>query len=326
MNTIRWGILGPGKISGSFARGLHEAAGADLVAVGSRDQARAATFAVEYGVANVHGSYEELASDPEVDAIYIGTPHSFHCEHTLLCLRQGKHVLCEKPLAMNGFQAEQMIETARESRLVLMEAVWTRFLPAVVRVRELLEAGTIGKVQMVMADFGFRAEFDPDSRLFSPDLGGGALLDVGIYPLNLAFMVLGEPVEMQTMVNLGVTGVDEQSTILLRHQEGQLSVLSSSLVTDTTREAHILGTEGSITICFPWWAANRIVVKTADGSEKSEDLPRRGGGYTHEAEAFMELIRSRATDSEIMPLDESLNIMKTMDQIRARWGLKYPCE
>lgn len=326
MNTIRWGILGPGKISGSFARGLREADGAQLVAVGSRDQSRAALFAAEHGAMNVHGSYEELARDPEVDAIYIGTPHSFHWEHTLLCLRQGKHVLCEKPLAINGIQAEQMIETAHASGLVLMEAVWTRFLPALVRVREILDTGTIGKVQMVMADFGFRAEFDPESRLFSPDLGGGALLDVGIYPLNLAFMVLGEPVEIQTMVNLGATGVDEQSTILLRHKEGQLSVLSSSLVTDTPRQAHILGTEGSITICYPWWAANRIVVKTADGGEESEDLPRRGGGYTHEAEAFMELIRSGESESKIMSLDESLNIMKTMDQIRARWGLKYPCE
>ena len=326
MNTIRWGILGPGKISGSFARGLREADGAQLVAVGSRDQSRAALFAAEHGAMNVHGSYEELARDPEVDAIYIGTPHSFHWEHTLLCLRQGKHVLCEKPLAINGIQAEQMIETAHASGLVLMEAVWTRFLPALVRVREILDTGTIGKVQMVMADFGFRAEFDPESRLFSPDLGGGALLDVGIYPLNLAFMVLGEPVEIQTMVNLGATGVDEQSTILLRHKEGQLSVLSSSLVTDTPRQAHILGTEGSITIYYPWWAANRIVVKTADGGEESEDLPRRGGGYTHEAEAFMELIRSGESESKIMSLDESLNIMKTMDQIRARWGLKYPCE
>ncbi len=326
MQTVRWGILGPGRIARKFAAGLKEAHGAELVAVGSRDPARAQAFAAELEILQSHGSYEELAADPTVDAIYIGTPHSGHEDHTLLCLRAGKHVLCEKPLAVNAAQAERMIGVARARGVALMEAVWTRFLPAVAQVREWVAEGVIGEVRLINADFGFRAEFDSASRLFAPELGGGALLDLGIYPLNLAHMLLGEPVEIQTTANLGATGVDEESAILLRHGGGQLAVLTSSLRVDTPREAHILGTAGSITICFPWWAATRLVLKTAGGGEGTHDFPFRGGGYTYEAEAFMEMIREGRLESEIMPLAESLAVLKTMDTIRARWGLRYPGE
>lgn len=326
MQTIRWGILGPGRISRKFAEGLREAAGAELVAVGSRDQGRAAAFAAEFGAAHAHGSYAELAADPTVDAVYIGTPHALHCEHTLLCLRRGKHVLCEKALALNAGQAERMIAAARASGVVLMEALWTRFLPAVIRARELARDGTIGEVRAVVADFGFHAAFDPRSRLFAPELGGGSLLDLGVYPLNLAYLICGEPVEVQTMATLGTTGVDEEAAILLRHAGGQLSVLSCSLRVDTPREARILGTEGGITLCRPWWGATRLVLQTRAGRDEVIDLPHRGGGYTHEAEAFMALIRSGATESPVMPLDESLAIMGTMDGLRARWGMRYPGE
>lgn len=319
MTTIRWGILGPGKISRVFASGLREAAGAELVAVGSRDRDRAASFAAEFGASNVHGSYEELAADPEVDAVYIGTPHAFHHDHTLLCLQGGKHVLCEKALALNAGEVESMIAAARASGRVLMEAMWTRFLPAVVRARGLVAAGAIGEVRSIIADFGFQAEFDPQSRLFAPELGGGTLLDIGIYPLNLAVMMCGDPVEIQTMATLGATGVDEECAILLRHAGGELSVLSASFRVDTPREAHILGTGGSITICCPWWGATRIVLQTNGGRPEQIDLPGRGGGYAHEAEAFMDVIRSGAAESEVMPLAESLKIMRLMDEIRARW-------
>jgi predicted dehydrogenase len=178
----------------------------------------------------------------------------------------------------------------------------------------------------VTADFGFRAEFDPQSRLFSPELGGGTLLDIGIYPLNLALMICGEPVEIQTMANLGATGVDEECALLLRHGGGRISVLTASFLTDTPRQARILGTEGSITLCFPWWAATRIVLKDAAGREAVQDLPSRGGGYTHEAEAFMELIRTDTPESAILPLADSLAVLRIMDEIRSRWGLRYPTE
>ena len=326
MKTIRWGILGPGRISGTFAEALREAAGASLVAVGSRDLGRATAFAAAFGATNVYDSYEALVTDPMVDAIYIGTPHTYHCEHALLCLRGGKHVLCEKPIAVNAVQAGRMFSEARSAGLVLMEAMWTRFLPAVIRARELVEAGMIGAVRTIVADFGFRAEFDPRSRLFDPDLGGGSLLDLGIYPLNLAFMIGGAPLELHATAILGATGVDEQCAILLRHQGGVLSILSASLCADTPREATIFGSEGSITLCRPWWGATRIVLRPRDGREETMDLPGRGGGYAHEAEAFMDLIRTGTMESDIMPASERLAIIGTMDEIRERWGMTYPCE
>lgn len=297
-----------------------------IASVGSRDRRRAEDFADRYGAARAHGSYAELVADPTVDAVYIGTPHAFHHEQTLMCLRAGKHVLCEKALALNAGQAAEMITATRESGLVLMEAMWTRFLPAMVRVRELIAAGAIGEVRSVTADFGFRANFDPASRLFAPELGGGALLDIGVYPLNLAFMVCGEPLAVHSLANLGATGVDEESVTILRHSEGQLSNLSCSFRAVTPREARIQGTEGRITIGCPWWKATRFVLEPRGGEPRTIDAPVRGGGYTHEAEAFMDLIRSGERESAIMPLDESLAIMRTMDELRSRWGMKYPGE
>lgn len=326
MRTIRWGILGPGRISRKFAQGLREAAGAELAAVGSRDAGRAAAFAADFGGLRAHGSYEALAADPAVDAVYIGTPHAQHEEHTVLCLSRGKHVLCEKPLAINAEQAGRMVDAARRSQLVLMEAMWTRFLPSIVRVRELIAAGSIGDVRLVTADFGFRAAFDPHSRLFAPGLGGGALLDLGIYPLTLASMLVGPPVEIRASANLGATRVDEEVAIMLRHAGGEIALLAASLRADTPREATITGTNGRIRILFPWWAGARIGLTEGGGPEQLSEWPSRGGGYTHEAEAFMDLIREERRESPVMPLDESLTIMRTMDAIRAQCGVRYPME
>jgi predicted dehydrogenase len=323
---IHWGILGPGRMARLFVRGLAEAPDAVLAAVGSRDPDRAAAFAGEHGVARAYGSYEQLAADPEVDAVYVASPHSGHASHTLLCLEAGKHVLCEKPLARNAVEAGRMIAGARARGLVLMEAMWTRFLPAMVHVRDLLAEGAIGDVRMVQADFGFRNEVDPASRLFAPELAGGALLDLGVYPLNLAFMVCGQPTEIHTVANLGTTGVDEEAAILLRHGGGRLSVLSCAIRVATPCDAHILGTLGRITIHCPWWGASRITLRPDDAGPQELEFALRGGGFTHEAEAFMAMIRSGDLESEVMPLDESLAILRTMDAIRSRWGLRYPGE
>ncbi len=327
---IRWGILAPGRISRKFAAALHESAGAQLVAVGSRDFGRAAAFAAEFaaarGAVRAHGSYEALAADPDVDAVYIGSPHSGHCEHTLLCLAHGKHVLCEKPLAVNAAQGERMVAAARAARLLLMEAVWTRFLPSLTRVRELVAAGAIGEVRLVTADFGFRAPFDAQSRLFAPELGGGALLDLGIYPLTLASMLCGAPVSIQSTANLGPTGVDEETAVVLRHGRGELALLACSLRVDTPREALVVGTEGRIRILFPWWAGSRIAVQARGGEEQVFDLASRGGGYAHEAEAFMDLLRAGRTEPDVMSLDDSLSVLRTMDEIRAQCGVRYPAD
>jgi predicted dehydrogenase len=323
---IRWGILGPGRISRTFAAGLSEAEGAELAAVGSRSAERAGAFAAEFGCARSWGSYEELAADPEVDAVYVGTPHTCHEQNVLLCLGAGKHVLVEKPFAINAEQTGRMIRAARENDRLLMEAMWTRFLPTLVRVREIVARGDIGEVRMVTADFGFRAPHDPRSRLFDPALGGGSLLDLGVYPLTLASMLCGEPSEVRALANLGATGVDEEAAVILKHRGGELAVIHAALRFDTPRHAFILGTAGRIEIMFPWWASSQLRLQVRDQPEELLHLPHRGGGYAHEAEEFMDLVRTGARDSQVMPLAESLSIMKTMDLIRDQWGLAYPGE
>jgi len=324
--TIRWGILGPGAISQAFARALGEAAGAELVAVGSRDAGRAAQFAADFNIPNVHGSYQALAEDPQVDAVYIGTPHAFHEDHTVLCLDHGKHVLCEKPLAINATQARRMADAARSHDLLLMEAMWTRFLPAIVAVRALLAEGAIGRPRMMAAEFGFAAPYDPDSRLFNPHLGGGALLDLGIYPLSLASMLFGAPVEISSYANLSPTGVDQEAAVQMRHSQGELAQFTVAFTLEARNEAVIWGREGSIRLHAPFWGCERITLRDRAGTEDTRAYPHGGEGFTHEAVAFMDLIRAGDLDSPVMPLAETLAIHGTMDAIRAQWGLKYPME
>lgn len=324
--AIRWGILGPGAIARAFAAGLRDARGAALHAVGSRDRARAEAFAAEFGAPRAYGSYAELAADPEVDAVYVATPHAFHAEHALLCLGAGKPVLCEKPLAANAAQAERMIAAAREAGLPLMEGLWTRFLPAVVRLRELIAAGAVGEVRSVEAEFGFRAPFDPNGRLFAPASAGGALLDIGIYPLNLARWLCGPPREIVDEATLGATGVDEAVTLALRHDGGRESRLAFSFRKELSNEAHVVGDTGRITLHSPWWGATRLTLCGRDGRAQEIACPARGGGFAHEAEAFMDMIRRGVLDSEVMPLGESLEILRLMDGLRERWGVRYPFE
>lgn len=323
---VRWGILGPGRISRKFAAALLEAEGAKLIAVGSRSLERARQFASEFGAARAYGSYEELAGDDEIDAVYIGTPHSCHRDHTILCLRAGRHVLCEKPFAINAREASDMIAAARSSNRALMEAMWMRFMPSILKVRDLVEAGEIGDLRRISADFGFRAEFDPESRLFDPSLGGGALLDVGVYPVSLAYFLLGEPATVEGTARFGETGVDEESTALLGYDGGVQALLTMALRLESPREAHILGTGGSIWIPEPWWKSERIVVRHKGREDETIDLPRLENGFIYQANEIMELIRAGKTESEIMPLDDSLAVMRIMDRIRKRWGLKYPME
>lgn len=324
MQTVRWGILGPGSISKSFTQDLHLAEGAEIVAVGSRDQERADRFAGEFGIPHAHGSYQALAEDPQVDAVYIGTPHAFHLEDTLLCLRHGKHVLCEKSLALNAGQVEQMIQAAADNDRLLMEAMWTRFLPAISALRKLLAEGVIGQPRLFTSDFGFRAEFNPSSRLFDPALGGGTLLDLGVYPVSFASMLFGEPTGVTGLASLGKTGVDEEATISLSHTEGELATAALSFRVETPREGIVHGTEGRIRIHCPWWGPSRLTISRPKGEVEKHDYPLRGNGLVYEAEEFMTLIREGRRDSRNMPLQESLAIMRTMDALRLSWGVKYP--
>ncbi|MDA1192670.1 MAG: Gfo/Idh/MocA family oxidoreductase, partial [Candidatus Poribacteria bacterium] len=230
MDTIRWGILGTGNIAKQFARGLTALDDAKLVAVGSRTQESADKFADQFDAPRRHASYEALVNDPNVDAIYVATPHPFHCENTLLCIDAGKAVLCEKPFAINDAEAKRMIDAARSKGIFLMEAMWSRFFPLMVDVRRRIAEGEIGNVRMMTADFGFRVgTVNPKSRLFDPALGGGALLDVGVYPVSLASMVFGNATRIATLANLGETGVDEEAGIVLGYEGGQIAALHTAV-------------------------------------------------------------------------------------------------
>jgi predicted dehydrogenase len=323
---VRWGILGPGRISRKFASALAEIEGAAPAAVGSRSLERAEEFASEFGFARTHGSYEELARDDGVDAVYIGTPHSRHREDSILCLQAGRHVLCEKPFAINAGEAEEMIAASRKAGRVLMEAMWMRFMPSILKVRDLVEAGRIGDVMRITADFGFRAEFDPGSRLFDPALGGGALLDVGVYPVSLAYFLLGEPSFVGGAARFGSTGVDEEGIALLGYEDGAQAVLTMALRLESPRDACILGTDGSIWIPEPWWKSERITLRQEGRGDRTIDLPRLENGFIYQAEEMMKLIREGRTESAVMPLEDSLAVMRIMDRIRERWELRYPME
>jgi predicted dehydrogenase len=326
MTKFRWGILGTGNIASQFAKGLSVLDDAELVAVGSRTAEPARAFGERYGVPRRHASYAELASDPDVDAIYVASPHTYHKEHTLLCLAAGKPVLCEKPFAINAAEAEQMVAAARERGLFLMEAMWTRFLPHIARLRELLAAGAIGEVRQVRADFSFRAEFDPQHRLFNPALGGGGLLDVGIYPAALASMILGAPAQIAALADLGATGVDEQAALVFGYPAGQLAVLTCATRTNAIHEALILGTRGHIKLHEAWWRPSSLTL-SVDGQPDEEFAPEAvGNGYNYEAAEVMRCVRAGRRESEIMPLDETLALARTFDTVREQWGLRYPSE
>ncbi|MBI2503428.1 MAG: Gfo/Idh/MocA family oxidoreductase [Candidatus Latescibacteria bacterium] len=323
-SPVRWGILGTGSIARKFAEGLAALPAAQLVAVGSRASATAEAFGAQYKVPRCHASYEALARDPEVEVVYVSTPHILHCENTLLCLGEGKAVLCEKPFAINAAQAGQMIEAARRHQLFLMEAMWTRFLPVMGWVRQRLPE--LGQVRLVSADFGFRAGYNRQSRLFAPELGGGALLDVGIYVLSFASMILGpRPVQLASAACLGESGVDEQTSLLLSYADGAQATLTCAVRTTTPQEARIVGTEGMILIESPFWCGTTATLRTGGGQVRAEFL-LQGNGYHYEAAEVGRCLRAGEKESPLMPLDETLAIARLMDQARAQWGLRYPME
>jgi predicted dehydrogenase len=322
---INWGILATGSIAAAMAKGLARVPDANLAAVGSRTKEAADRFGRRFNIPKRYGSYENLARDPEIDVVYVSTPHNLHFENCLMLIGEGKAVLCEKPFTINAAQAAEVISLAREKKSFIMEAMWTRFLPAIVRVREILTKGLLGEIRMLFASFGFKAEFDPQHRLFNPSLGGGALLDVGVYPVSFASMVLGQPSRILSQCLLGKTGVDEQSTVLLRYGLGQMAVLAAAVRTEIPQDAYIIGTEGRLRVHSPWWQSQKLSLKFGK-REKVLKYPFKGNGFSFEAEEVMACLREGRLESDIMPLDESLAIMETMDQIRAQWGLKYPME
>lgn len=323
---MKWGIIGCGRIAHLFAEGLKVLEDAELYAVASKTSGKAKDFAGKYNVSRYYSSYEELVKDPGVDVVYIATTHNFHYENAMLCLNNGKPVLCEKPFTINALQAEQLIKTAREKGLFIMEAMWTRFFPCIVELNRILEEKLIGDILMLRADFGIRRELDPDERKINPYLGGGALLDLGIYPVSFARMIFkSAPSKIMSSAWLGQTGVDEQSSYFFEYPGRQTALLFSSFIAEIPHEALIVGTEGHIRI-KDFFHPEAMTIKFNNGEERAISKKVISTGYNYEAREVMDCILSGKLESEVMPLDETVEIIRTMDELREQWGLCYPGE
>lgn len=324
MPKTRWGILAPGHIARGFVAGLKVIEGAELYAVASRSYDRAAAFANEFEFQKVYGSYAELADDPDVDVIYIASPHHLHFENARMCLLKAKPVLCEKPITINSKQLDILVKTARDNKVFLMEALWTRFLPGIEKTLELIRSGQIGQVKILNADFGFKANYNPESRLFNPFFGGGSLLDIGIYPVFLSLLILGYPKEIQAVATLAPTGVDESVSISLSYDNGALASLHCTFAVFTTTDANIYGDIGKIQLKQQWFRPTGIIVSKP--GEKTEELnfPAQANGYEYEAEEVMRCLELGFTESPLLGLDFSLQLMKLLDSIREKCNIIYP--
>jgi len=321
--TIRFGIVGPGKIANRFADAFQYVPLTKVVAVASRSLAKAKSFAESKDIEKWYGSYEEILKDPEVDIIYVANPHPFHYETTLLCLRQGKAVLCEKPMGMNYRQVSEMIAAARTSQVFLMEGMWSRFFPATQKVLEVLKAGTIGDIKFLQADFGFSAPLNLDGRVFNKALGGGAQLDVGVYPLFFALLVLGKPHTVKAMSQLASTGADATTCALLGFDNDALAHIYSSIVADSPKEAHILGTLGRITLQTPWHKSQEVTVRLNSGETTRYSFPHSGNGFEFQLEEVAHCLQQGKKECDLMPHSLSLLMAQVSDEIRKQGGVQY---
>lgn len=325
--TIRWGILGTGKIAHLVAEDLALLPDAELTAVGSRAQKRADAFGDTFDVPHRHGSYEALVADTDLDVVHVATPHSAHLDHATMALEAGHAVLCEKPLALNAAQAERLIDSARRRDQFLMEAMWTRFLPVMDDVHRLVqEERALGDVHLLQADIGVTQSFDPNHRLFDPALGGGALLDLGVYPIAFAFDLFGAPDAVTSSAVLGETGVDEQCAAVFRYDDGMQAVWHASLRADAGRTCMLAGPEGRLRGTRAWWKGAPFELTRKDGSTATWARPYEGNGYQFETAHVMDCLHEGRTESPVMPLDESLALLQTTDALRAEWGVSYPQE
>lgn len=324
MRPTRFGVVGTGGIARAMTRDIALLPDVDVVAVGSRTTESAERFATELVVPQAHGSYEALVKDPDVDAVYVATPHPGHHDAAMLAIEAGKAVLVEKPFTMDARQAESLVAAAGERGTFLMEAMWARFLPHMARVREVLAGGELGELVTVTADHGQWFAFDPRHRLFAPELGGGALLDLGVYVVSFASMVLGEPSHVTARSTPTSTGVDAQTSIVLDHPGGAQAVLSASLRAKSPCRATVVGTDGRLEIDTTFYSPTTFTVIPRDGDAWRFDEPHEGHGLRHEAAEVARCLAAGLTESPVMPLSETVAIMRTLDEVRRQIGLTYP--
>jgi predicted dehydrogenase len=323
MRKIKWGILATGKIAHKFVSDIKWVKDAEVIAVASRDIQKGEEFAREFKIPKAYGNYKDLANDPDVDVIYIATPHTFHFENTLMCLEAGKHVLCEKPIGMNSQQLVDLMNTAREKHLFLMEALWTRFLPSYLKFRELILNGSIGEVRMIQSDFGFISPNNNEHRLRNRKLGGGSLLDIGIYPVFLALDIAGEPENILSTAIFSDQHIDESCSVLFNyHSKKIIASLTSTQVANTPVGAIIFGTEGNIRLNRFWHTPTTIDLEIG-GQNEHFKFDNEGIGYHYEAAEVNKCISEGKTESDIFPLSKSLQLHRVLDTIRNQIGLTY---
>jgi predicted dehydrogenase len=332
--TIRWGILATGGIAAQFAEALNSTQGCELVAVASRAQSSADEFGKRWNVPVRYDNYRSLCADPNVDVVYVATPHHLHYELALAAIAEGKHVLCEKPFTLNRHQTHEVFSAAAQRQLLVVEAVWMRFIPAIVALRQAIADGLIGDIRLITADFCFDLPFDPTHRLYDRSVGGGALLDLGIYPLSFATMLLGIPDEVQSMTVLGDSGVDETDVMQLGWAGGARAQLSCSLRMHRPMEARISGSTGWIHVPRFFIAPDRFVVHRSSTNTESKpeaepqvhSYPLTGNGLPHEIVAFNDAVRRGLTELPQQTTAETLSLMGLMDRLRSDWGLTYASE
>jgi predicted dehydrogenase len=320
---IKWGILGTGWIAHKFAEALKAVDDSELYAAGSRSIESAKKFSEEYNIPKVYGSYEELVKDPDVNVIYIATPHNLHYENTLLCLDNGKNVLCEKPFAVNGKEVRGMIAKAKEKKLFLMEALWSKFLPHLIKAKEIIDSGKIGKVKLVTASFAVKSSNGLEQRSFNKDLCGGALLDIGIYNIFLSLFLLGKPQSMKSMATIGVTDVDFSISSIFKYADESLFVHYSSFIAGTDIVAEVHGETGKIVFEHLWFCPGNLKIVRPDGEVEKLNIPFKSNGYNYEAEEVVRCLKAGKTQSDIMSWNDSLELIDMLDSIRKETGIIY---
>ncbi len=326
MEKIRWGILATGWIAGQLAQAIHNQPDADCLAVGSRSQQSADAFGRKWHIPRRYSTYEALANDPDLDVIYIATPHNLHAENMKLCLNAGKHVLCEKPITVNAAQARECMALAKEKGLFLMEAMWMKFIPAVRQMQEWVENGRIGTVHLVQAHFSFNIPYNPQGRLYDPALAGGALLDMGIYPATLAHLLLGKPDRILSAAHLGETGVDELNSAIWQYDRGAQAVITSSQRLERPCDAYITGSRGYIRLHENFWHSQAFTIKAHGAEPELVEMPYEGNGYIYQVREVHDCLRAGWLESAVVPLAQTLEIMTLLDEMRRQWGLVYPDE
>ena len=325
MSNFSWGILGPGGIARAFAKDLTLLEGHTIGAVGSRSLANAQSFADEFG-GTAYGSYEELVNDSTIDAIYVATPHPAHHDNVILALNAGKPVLCEKPFAVNAHEAQAMVDAASRNNVALMEAMWARFLPHYAKVREIVASGVLGPILSIHADHGQRLADQNIPRLVEPNLAGGALLDLGIYPISFAHMILGNPLSIKSTAVMTDKGVDAQTSMIFTYDNGAQSILTTTMIEQTPCRAVVAGLNGWLEIDRTFYNPASMRVVLNDGSITQYPSEYTGHGLREQAEIFKQLVQSGKFESEILSWQDTVDIMKTMDTVRKQIGLKYPFE